>query len=99
MKYLFTFLFLLTIAPGCKPKVLKGKALDNKLKETMTTYLRKTLNPDVTFEVKDVMYYPEVTEKNFICQFHVTMRKGNKDTTGIVAATITQDFQKVFRTQ
>jgi hypothetical protein len=45
------------------------------------------------------MYYPEVTEKNFICQFHVTMHLGNKDTTGIIAATISQDFQKVFRTQ
>lgn len=99
MKYFFALIFLISVATGCKPKVLKGKELENKLKETMTTYLNKTLNPNVTVEVKDVTYFPDAPNKNFICRFNVSMRMGNRDTSGIVAATISQDFQKVVRSQ
>lgn len=100
MKYFLTALLLLFIATGCKPKILKGEALENKLKETMTNYLSKTLDPNVTtFQVKGVTYYPEVDKKIFICRFNVTMQIGNKDTSGVVAATISQDFQTVTRSQ
>jgi hypothetical protein len=99
MRYFFTFILLLFLGTGCKPKILSGTALQNKLIETMDDYLHKTLQPGVQFTIKDVIYYPEETEKKYICQFHVDMHFNNKDTTGIVAATISNDFKKVSRTQ
>ena len=82
---------------GCKPKVISGAALHDKLIVTMGDYLHKTLKPGVTFEIKDVIYYPEVTEKLYDCEFHVSMQYMNRDTTGMVGATITNDFKKVSR--
>ncbi len=99
MKYFFTFILLLTLGTGCKPKVLSGAALQNKLIEVMNDYLHKTLESGVEFTIKDVSYYPQVEEKNYLCQFHVNMHFMNKDTTGIVSATISNDFKKVERTQ
>ena len=55
MKYFITFVLLLTLGTGCKPKVLSGTALQNKLIETMDDYLHKTLHPGVTFTIKDVV--------------------------------------------
>ncbi len=97
MKYFFTFILLLTLGSGCKPKVLSGVELQNKLIATMDDYLHKTLQPGVTFTIKDVIYYPQQDKKNYICQFHVDMHFKSKDTTGIVAATISNDFNKVIR--
>lgn len=99
MKYFFTFILLLVLGTGCKPKVLSGKALEDKLIETMSDYLHKTLKPGVTFTIKDVIYYPEVDKKLYDCQFHVNMHYAKTDTLGIVAATITNDFKEVKRTQ
>ncbi|HXR83160.1 MAG TPA: hypothetical protein VN722_02540 [Hanamia sp.] len=99
MKFLLTILLFFVIAAGCKQKLLSGPALENKLKETMTNYLHKTLKPGVQFTVKDVNYFPEPTEKAFVCQFHVHMQYENKDTTGLMIATISNDFNKVQRTQ
>jgi hypothetical protein len=99
MKFLLTLLLFFVIAAGCKQKVLSGTALENKLKETMTDYLHKTLKPGVQFTVQDVNYFPEPTEKAFVCQFHVQMKYENKDTTGLMIATISNDFSKVARTQ
>lgn len=99
MKYFFAFTLLLAICTGCKPKILSGAELENKLIGTMKDHLHKTLEPGVEFSIKDVTYYPEKMKKLYICQFHVNMRYGKKDTTGIVAATISNDFSKVVRTQ
>jgi len=99
MKYLFTFVLLLSLGIGCKRKVLSGTALQNKLIETMDDYLHKTLKPGVQFTIKDVSYYPEAIKKLYRCQFLVSMHFNNKDTTGIVAATISNDFNEVTRTQ
>ena len=99
MKYFFTFIVLVAISAGCKPKVISGDQLENKLIETMNDYLHKTLQHGVEFTIKDVTYYPEKTKKLYICQFHVNMHFSNKDTTGIVAATISNDFSKIVRTQ
>ncbi len=98
MKYFFPFIILLILG-GCKPKVLSGVQLENKLKETMKEYLDTTLQPGVAVTIKDVIYYPEKDKNYYICQFHVSMHYSNKDTTGIVAATITNDFNKIERTQ
>jgi hypothetical protein len=99
MRYFFTSILLFALGTGCKPKILSGPALQNKLIETMDDYLHKTLKPGVQVTIKDVVYYPEKTEKLYVCQFHVIMHYGQKDTAGIVAATITNDFSKVTRTQ
>jgi hypothetical protein len=98
MKYFFTFIFLFVLA-ACKPKIISGAELENKLIETMKEHLSKTLEPGVQFTIKDVVYYPEKEKKLYLCQFHVNMRYKQKDTTGIVAATISNDFKKVVRTQ
>lgn len=99
MKYFFIFIVLVAVNAGCKPKTISGAELENKLIETMNDYLHKTLQPGVEVTVKDVIYYPEVSKKLYICRFHVNMRLNNKDTTGVVAATISNDFNKVVRTQ
>lgn len=99
MKYFFALMLLFILPTGCKPKLLSGKALEDKLIETMGDYLHKTLQPGITFTIKDVIYYPEVNKKLYDCQFHVNMHLDKKDTTGIMAATITNDFKEVVRTQ
>lgn len=99
MKYFICVVLFFAIAAGCKQKLLSGVALQDKLKETMTDYLHKTLKPGVQFTVQDVNYFPEPTENAFICQFHVRMQYQNKDTTGLMIATISSDFNKVQRTQ
>jgi hypothetical protein len=99
MKYFFTFLLLLGLGSGCKQKILYGKELENKLKESMTDYLHKTLKPGTTFTINDMSYYPEKRRKYYICTFHVGMHNGNKDTTGVMTAFISNDFSKVDRTQ
>ena len=91
--------FLLVLSSACKPKILSGTELENKLIETMKDHLHKTLQPGVEFTIKDVTYYPEKNKKLYICQFHVNMHYGQRDTTGIIAATISNDFSKVVRTQ
>ena len=99
MKHIFTFILLLALGMGCKPKVISGVELQNKLKETIDEYLHKTLQPGTIVVVKDVIYYPERMKRVYICQFHVNMRFGNGDTTGVVEATISNDFSKVIRTR
>ena len=99
MKYFFTFLFLLTIGTGCKPKVLSGQDLKNKLIETMGDYLHKTLKPDITYTIKDLAYYPDINRKLYDCQFTVYMHSNTVDTTGIMVVTITNDFKDVQRSR
>jgi hypothetical protein len=99
MKYFFTYILFFALGAGCKPKVLSGAELQNKLIETMSGYLHKTLRPGIEFTIKDVIYYPVAAKNFYICQFHVNMHFSNKDTTGIMEASITNDFSKVVRTQ
>lgn len=98
MKYFFSFILLLAVGGGCKPRILSGAELENKLKETMKNYLDTTLEAGVTFTIKDVIYYPEKKKKLYLCQFHVNVHY-KTDTTGTMAATISNDFSKVERTQ
>lgn len=99
MRSFFTFILLLWLGAGCKPKILSGAELENKLIETMKDHLDKTLQPGVKFTIKDVAYYPEKIKKQYLCQFHVHMRFNTHDTTGVMAATISNDFKEVKRTQ
>lgn len=99
MKYFFSFILLWALSAGCKPKEISGVELQNKLINTMKDYLDKTLQPGTEFKIKDVVYYPEKMKKVYLCRFHVNMRFGKSDTTGVVVATISNDFTKVTRTQ
>jgi len=99
MKYLYTLVFLLALGTGCKQKLLSGKELEDKLKETMTDFLHKTLQPGTEFTIKEMTYYPEKKKKLYICNFNVDLHIGNKDTTGMMTAYISNDFKKVDRTR
>ncbi len=99
MKHFFTFIIVLAVIAGCKQKLLSGADLENKLKETMKNYLDTTLQPGIKVTVKDLTYYPEVSKKVYICQFHVKMQSATHDTTGSVIAIISNDFTKVDRRQ
>ncbi len=99
MKYIFTFIFIFFLISSCKQKVLSGVALQNKLMETMHNYLDTTMLPGTTVTVKDVAYYPEASQKLYNCRFHVRVQYRDKDTTGLVIASITNDFKKVERSQ
>jgi hypothetical protein len=89
----------LALGTGCKPKVLSGKALQDKLIETMSDYLKNNPKNNITFTVQDVTYYPDINKKLYDCQFHVKMSQGDKDTIGVMTATITNDFKEVVRKQ
>ena len=99
MRSVFCFLVLICISAACKPKVLSGKDLENKLKETMQVYLDNKPHPDVVFAVQTVTYFPRPEKKDYICEFNVQMHYQNKDTTGIMKAVISNDFKKVERSQ
>lgn len=99
MKYFLTFFLFFILISSCKQKVLSGVALENKLIETMNNYLDTTLLPGTTVTVKDVAFYPEASQKLYNCRFHVRLQYKNKDTTGIVAASITNDFKTIKRSE
>jgi hypothetical protein len=99
MRYFYLFVIAFALVTGCKPKVISGVELENKLKETMANYLHETLQPGVQVSVKDVTYFAQPEDKNYLCHFNVEMRMNNKDTTGVVVATISNDFKQVERRQ
>jgi|SRR6476646_9829853 len=99
MKYFLTLFLIVAVSSGCKQKILSGKELEDKLKETMTDHLHKTLRPGTEFTITDMSYYPEKEKKEYICKFTVQVRTGNRDTTGVMTAFIPNDFSKVTRTQ
>ena len=99
MKYFLTIIFFFFLVSSCKQKVLSGKALQSKLIETMNNYLDSTMLPGTIVTVKDVAFYPEAAEKLYNCRFHVRVQYKNHDTTGLVIASITNDFKTVNRTQ
>jgi hypothetical protein len=99
MKYLLSFSLVCALAFGCQPKVLSGPALQSKLIETMQDYLPKTLAKNVTFKINEVAFYPDAEKKLYNCNFTVTMFMNGKDTTGLVVATISNDFMTVHRLQ
>lgn len=99
MKYIFCFSFVIILSNGCKPKVLSGVDLENKLKETMATHLDKVPHPGIEFKVKSVTYFPETDKKDYICQFEVDMQYKDRDTIGMMKAVISNDFKDVQRFQ
>ena len=101
MKYILILFCSLALALACKQKVLSGAELDNKLIKTMQNYLDKDAKPGVTYNVKEVNFYPDKMKKEYNCEFRVQVHadKDNFDTTGIMKANIPNDFSKVDRIQ
>ena len=99
MKYFYSLLLFLVVGIACKQKILSGKELEDKLKETMADHLHKTLQPGTEVTIKDIVYYADQIKKHYICTFNVQVRTATKDTTGEMKATIPNDFSKVIRIQ
>ena len=99
MKHIYSLLLLLALAIACKQKIISGKELEDKLKETMANHLHQTLQPGTEFTIKEIIYYPDQIKKLYICTFKVELRTATKDTTGTMMALIPNDFSKVTRTQ
>jgi len=99
MKNFFTFILLLALGTGCKQRVLSGKELHDKLVETMGDYLQKNLKPGIAFTIKELVYYPDANRKLYDCKVYVYMHSSTVDTTGVMFATITNDFKEVVRSQ
>jgi hypothetical protein len=99
VKYLLTLILLLGLSLGCKPKILSGKKLEEKLIETMQKHLDKDAKPGVSYKVQDVAYYADKGARQYICDFHVHLHADKVDTTGIMTATIPNDFSTVQRSQ
>jgi len=99
MRYFFTFFVAIFLLIACKQKVLTGKELEDKLKETKTEYLHKTMRAGTEVKIEDMTWYPDKERKIYICDFKVNVHTATSDTTGIMRASISQDFDKVDRLQ
>jgi len=99
MKYFYSLILFLALGIACKQKILSGKELEDKLKETMADHLHKTLQPGAEVTIKDIVYYTDPIKKHYICTFNVAIHTPAKDTTGEMKATIPNDFSKVNRIQ
>src|SRR5690348_8588616 len=89
-------LIVLVLVLGCRKPVKTDPA--PKLKSAMTAFLKKSIGSDsgsIHFQVFDVAYF---ADKGFYdCEFHVRMVSPNGDTTGMMKARISDDFEKVTR--
>ena len=99
MKYVLSIIIGTMFLAGCQQKVLSGKELEEKLKTTMTDYLHKTMKPGTEVTIKDLTYYADKERKFYICSFNVNVKSTKSDTTGTMKAFITNDFNKVTRTE
>ena len=93
---LLGFSTLLTLA-ACKSKPTEQDTEAN-LAKAMTKSLNENHRADslkAKFEILDVTYYEEQTL--YRCEFKVHLKSPQKDTTGIMSADISKDFQRVIR--
>ncbi len=72
------------------------------IESSLITAMSKHLNSDpqidtsvVKFKVLSVTYYEEVV--NYACEFKVEMKTDHSDTTGLMTARISKNFDKVIR--
>ena len=101
MKKITAILLPATLFFSCKYQTAMAPGeVEEKLKQTMTAFLYKGINNDssiVHFRVLSVVYFPN--PKVYLCEFKVRMQERNLDTVGVMSATITKDFAKVYRKQ
>jgi len=105
MKKMTAILLLAGVAFACRYSNASAQnELKDKLKERMTIFLYKsnkfynnnTIDSSIVkFNVLDVTYFEN--PNNYACEFKVRMRERNLDTIGIMGASITKDFTKVYR--
>jgi len=62
-------------------------------------HLHKTMRPGTEVKINDMTWYADDIKKVFLCEFKVNVHTANSDTTGIMKASISQDFNTVNRIQ
>ena len=101
MKKIFAMLLPAALLFSCTHHTsLTPAEVQEKLKQTMTAFLYKRINNDssvVHYRILSVAYF--ANPKEYLCEFKVRMQERNLDTVGVMSATITKDFAKVYRKQ
>lgn len=95
-KLIFT-LFILAFISGCVKKPSE-KDIEKSLTNTMNKFLNTNTRVDSSkskFDVLDVVYFED--EALYHCEFKVHLISPTKDTTGVMTATISKDFERVHR--
>ena len=87
---------LLLICFSCKENI--NANVETALKRSMTDFLYSTVQYDsskVKYRVDSVIYFED---KDFYdCEFTVQVISAEKDTTGVMGATVSKDFKTVKR--
>ena len=99
MRVFISIAFLSVFSFACvmqnpKPDVEKN------LKTAMQTFLYNAVNNDsskVKYRVQSVVFFDDVKNNVYACEFTVNMITRQLDTTGIMRATISKDFKTVKR--
>jgi hypothetical protein len=94
--------FLLIYVFGITQVSCVKKPSKADIEKSLITAMGNHLNADpqidtsvVKFKVLSVTYYEEVV--NYACEFKVEMKTDHSDTTGIMTARISKNFDKVIR--
>jgi glycine cleavage system protein P-like pyridoxal-binding family len=96
-KIIFLGLSIVIYMTACK-----SKTSDQEVEQKLSAAMSKNLNANhladslhTTFDILDVNFYEEKTL--YHCEFKVHLKNPTKDTTGIMTADISKDFERVIR--
>ena len=93
---LLAFLCLCCLG-SCKKRISKSD-VEASLKTAMTHYLNTQPSIDsnkIKFIVKEVSFYEE--KDMYACEFKVELKTPHSDTTGMMVADVTKNFERVIR--
>jgi len=94
---LHVLVFLVFFMFGCK-KRLSETDIERNLTVAMTRFLNSPPRVDtskVKFTVVDVTFFDN--KSSYECEFKIHLVSPGKDTTGIMAASISKDFERILR--
>jgi hypothetical protein len=94
---IFLSLFVLVLISGCIKKPTEDD-IEKSLSNAMVRYLNDPAHIDtsiVKFSVKDVIFFDDKTQ--YQCEFKIRLVSPGKDTTGVMTASISKDFERVHR--
>ena len=98
----FLKLFLVFVLCGTALSFCKKKPSKSDIEQSLITAMSNHLNSDpqidtsvVKFKVLSVTYFEEVV--NYACEFRVEMKTNHSDTTGLMTARVSKNFEKVIR--
>lgn len=97
---IMSLILFIALAVSCKAKNHGPEQTEASLKTAMQSFLYNAINNDSSnakYRVLSVVYYEE--KDQYICEFKVNLKAKLFDTTGVMTANISKDFQKVERTQ